>query len=110
VIGFAFAVNGELNSADIYANSILFKKLWPKMLESCAVEALSEKNDGKKIKETTAKDLTAWLEQAEKGREKKKNASDKVHMRVKESEKDAVFETYSDADKMELIHMNIMSK
>jgi len=32
VIGYAFAINGEINSADIYVSNALFKKLWLKML------------------------------------------------------------------------------
>ncbi|HKP67889.1 MAG TPA: DUF6569 family protein [Pyrinomonadaceae bacterium] len=44
VIGYAFAVNGELNSADIYVSNALFKKLWPRMLKAAAVEAVAEKS------------------------------------------------------------------
>lgn len=46
VIGFAFAINGKINSADIYASNKLFAKLWPKLLKSSAVEAVGEV-DGK---------------------------------------------------------------
>src|SRR5262249_2708991 len=40
VIGFAVAVNGRIQSADIYASSSLFHELWPKLLKSSAVAAL----------------------------------------------------------------------
>lgn len=43
VIGFAFAINGKVNSADLYGSAALFRKLWPKLLEAAAVEAISEK-------------------------------------------------------------------
>lgn len=43
VIGFAFAINGKVNSADLYGTSALFRKLWPKLIEAAAVEAISEK-------------------------------------------------------------------
>lgn len=42
VIGYAFAVNGKINSADTYASSALFKKVWPKLLRSTAAEAVAE--------------------------------------------------------------------
>jgi hypothetical protein len=29
VIGYAFAINGKINSADIYVSNHLFGKLWP---------------------------------------------------------------------------------
>jgi hypothetical protein len=37
VIGYAFAVNGRINSADVYVSNALFKKLWPRMLKAAAV-------------------------------------------------------------------------
>lgn len=43
VIGYAFAVNGKLNSADVYSSNGLFRKMWPKQLKSVATEALGEK-------------------------------------------------------------------
>ncbi|MGH9929289.1 MAG: ARPP-1 family domain-containing protein, partial [Pyrinomonadaceae bacterium] len=36
VIGYAFAINGKMNSADVYASNALFKKLWPKLLRATA--------------------------------------------------------------------------
>lgn len=42
VIGCAFAVNGRLTSADLYASPTLFRALWPKLLRASAVEAMTE--------------------------------------------------------------------
>lgn len=44
VIGFAFAINGKINSADVYASNELFKKLWPKLLKSSDAEAIAEED------------------------------------------------------------------
>lgn len=40
VVGVVFAVNGEINSADIYSSPELFAAMWPKLLKASAVEAL----------------------------------------------------------------------
>src|ERR1051325_1059173 len=40
VIGYVFAINGHVNSADVYASRALFAKLWPKLLKASAVEAV----------------------------------------------------------------------
>src|SRR5688500_10043893 len=45
VIGFVFAINGEINSADTYGSSDLFAKLWPKLLRATAIEAVSESHN-----------------------------------------------------------------
>ena len=42
-IGFAYAINGKLTSADVYASHDLFVRMWPKLLRSSAVEAVAEK-------------------------------------------------------------------
>lgn len=41
VVGFVFAVNGKLDSAEIYPSNALFRKLWPKLLRAAATEALA---------------------------------------------------------------------
>src|SRR5262249_41591114 len=43
VIGFVYAINGNINSAEVYASHTLFRKLWPKLLKASAVEALGER-------------------------------------------------------------------
>jgi hypothetical protein len=45
VIGYVLAINGKLNSAEIYPSNGLFRKMWSKMLEANATEAIAEKNE-----------------------------------------------------------------
>lgn len=40
-LGYVMAVNGKVTGADVYATHDLFRKLWPKLLESAAVEAMA---------------------------------------------------------------------
>jgi len=40
-LGFVMAVNGKVTGAELYATHELFGKLWPKLLESAAVEAMA---------------------------------------------------------------------
>ena len=42
VIGFAFAINGRINSTDVYVSNALFKKVWMKNLKASATEAVAE--------------------------------------------------------------------
>lgn len=44
-IGFVFAVNGKLNSGEVYVSAAMFGKLWPRLLKASAVEAVAEKTD-----------------------------------------------------------------
>jgi len=47
-LGYVVAVNGKVTGADVYATHDLFRKLWPKMLESAAVEAMASARPGEK--------------------------------------------------------------
>jgi hypothetical protein len=46
VIGVAVAINGRLQTADVYASSDLFREIWPKLLHAHAVAALAERQTG----------------------------------------------------------------
>jgi hypothetical protein len=50
VTGFIFAINGKLNSGDIYASGDLFLKMYPKLLHAAAMEALAEREGGSEKK------------------------------------------------------------
>ena len=54
VVGFGLAVNGQVVSVDAYGTQALFAKLWPKMLNAGAQEALTELQKGKKFKTPSA--------------------------------------------------------
>lgn len=64
VIGYAFAINGKVNSADIYASNALFKKLWLRLLKASAVEAVAEFEEGKGFGPVTATDVKSYLNSA----------------------------------------------
>jgi hypothetical protein len=40
IIGFAFAIDGRLNSAEVYPSNGLFRKMWPKLLRASITEAI----------------------------------------------------------------------
>ena len=40
IVGYVFAVNGKVNSADVYPSNALFRKMWPKLLAASVTEAI----------------------------------------------------------------------
>ena len=85
VIGFAFAVNGKVSSSDVYASSALFKKLWPKLLKSAAVEAVAETPADSKFKTATAEDFTTFLDDAGKGKAKEQDINKDNRLTTRDS-------------------------
>ena len=45
IVGYVFAVNGKVNSADIYPSNGRFRKMWPKLLRASVTEAIGERDD-----------------------------------------------------------------
>ncbi len=110
-VGFAFAVNGLLNSADLYASPELFRKLWPKLLDAAALEALAEAHTpGVTCAIPSAKEVSAWLRQARRGRKTRRAVSPRVTLVVRENAGQVSFETI-DADQQNLcVHQNILAQ
>jgi len=66
-VGFAFAINGHLNSADVYASHALFRAVWPRLLQAAAIEAIAHLQDSD-VSPTPAPELiAAALAEAEHG-------------------------------------------
>lgn len=42
-IGYVYAVNGVVRGGDVYASPALFRKLWPKLVQAAAVEAIGDR-------------------------------------------------------------------
>ncbi len=67
VIGFVYAINGELNSAEVYNNKSLFRALWPKLLEAAVTEAIAEYNAGRQVRAMQAAGVRTFFETAVSG-------------------------------------------
>jgi hypothetical protein len=111
VIGYVFAINGKINSADVYASSTLFKKLWPKLLQASAIEATAELRRGEKFAAPPADAVKGFLDDSPKGTdEKQKDVSSRVQMVTRESKENVFFETRDKAKSDAWVHRNYIKK
>lgn len=110
VIGYVFAINGKINSADIYASSALFKKLWPKLLQASAIEAIAELRRGEKFTAPAADAVRGFLDDSPKATEKQKDVSSRVQMVTRESSGKVFFETRDRAKSDVWVHRNVIKK
>jgi hypothetical protein len=93
VIGYAFAINGRVNSADVYASGALFRKLWPSLLKASAVEAIAELQQGRKFDAVAPAEVAAFLDDAEAGASTEKEVTKRVSLITRESKVNILFET-----------------
>src|SRR5207248_5378949 len=92
IVGYVFAVNGKLNSADVYPSNGLFRKMWAKLLNAIATEAISHK-DEQRAAAPSIEAVTAFLADAEKGKGSQKPLNAGVKLDTREGDKAFYFET-----------------
>ena len=108
VIGYVFAINGKVNSADVYGSSALFKKLWPKLLKANAVEAIAGMQK-EEFKPASPEAVSAFLVDAEKGKASEKEVTRRVKLVTREDDKNVFFETVDGAEGA-WVHRNYIRK
>ncbi len=109
VIGYVFAINGKVNSADVYGSNALFKKLWPKLLKANAIEAIAELQK-EAFKPASKENVKTFLTESEKAKASEKDVSARVGLVTGEDEKQIFFETRDRAQKDVWIHRNYIKK
>ncbi|HEX7331243.1 MAG TPA: DUF6569 family protein [Pyrinomonadaceae bacterium] len=109
VIGYVLAINGKVDSADVYASQALFAKLWPKLLKSSVVEAIAELNDAEH-KAVTSDTVQGFLAESEKATASAKEVTPRVRMVTREDDKNFFSETQDRDQKDGWVHRNYMRK
>jgi len=109
VIGFVFAINGQVNSADVYASGGLFARLWPKLLKASAVEAIAELEENTKPASVQESAVTAFLVGPDKAASEK-DVTRRVRLLTRENDESVFFETRDRQKKDAWIHRNYIKK
>ena len=93
VIGFAFAINNELNSADVYSSTALFKRFWPRLLKAASIEAVAEHIYNQNTQQVSLNATGEFLTASERGAETVNNVTWRTRMLKRDAEKSVFFET-----------------
>jgi hypothetical protein len=92
-IGFVFTINGQLNSAEVYGSSRLFRQLWPKLLRASAVEACAESKAAQAPTATTTEAVHDWLKDGEGGKAYLRPVGERMETVLQEGNACLLFET-----------------
>jgi hypothetical protein len=94
IVGYAFAVNGRLNSAEVYPSNGLFRKMWPKLLEASVTEAIGEKSAAAAAEPAPAPEaVRTFLSAAEGGRASKSKLGERLVREARDADKAIFLET-----------------
>ncbi len=93
IIGFVFAINGQLNTAEVYGSEDLFRQLWSKLLRTAAVEAFAELKKGKNFKAPSTKAAAAFLQYPGESQVKRNRVNDWLTAITHEGKDKVIFES-----------------
>jgi len=110
VIGYAFAINGKVNSADLYGSKALFRKLWLKLLKASAVEAVTEFEKGKSFAPVTADDFSAYLNDPARDKAVEKQVTSRIRLITQETDKTILQDTCDQERNGAWIHRSCLVK
>lgn len=107
VIGFVFAINGKINSADIYASNALFRKLWPRLIRASATEALGSKDGQSSASLPDSAAVEAFLADGARGKEQEHEPAKGLKLKVRAGAAATDFETMAVDGR--LVHRNVLA-
>ena len=111
-VGYAFAINGEINTADTYGSGILFRKLWNKLLDAAVLEAIAEshRKSEKETSPVTADSIRLWFIEADLSQiSDRQEVPPGVRVDTRRSEKTVVFDTCDHAFNDAVLHSNLVT-
>ncbi|MEO7672764.1 MAG: DUF6569 family protein [Pyrinomonadaceae bacterium] len=109
VIGYAFAINGKMNSADVYVSNALFKKVWMKMLKASATEAVSESRGVRLAAPVKADAVRSLIDAAEKAKSKEQSVGSGARLVTREDKDNVMFES-RDGKTKAVVHKSYVKK
>ena len=107
VIGYVFAINGAISSGDVYPSNALFRKMWAKLLNAGATEAIGHRNDTPAVVPPSIEAVNAFLAAAEQGAKNEKPLTAGLRQETREGEKTYMFETAGGSG---FVHRNYLAK
>jgi ARG and Rhodanese-Phosphatase-superfamily-associated Protein domain len=115
IVGFVFAVNGAINSGDLYPSNGLFRKMWGKLLTASVIEAIAHKREAA-VAPPAVEAVTAFLAAAEAGKSSERALNAGVRLETREADAAYLFETArvaspaSPAAPASWVHRNYLAK
>jgi hypothetical protein len=112
-VGYAFVINGAINTADTYGSGLLFRKLWNKLLDATVVEAISEshRKSAQQTEPITADAIREWFTEADRGElSDRQEVPPRVRVETRRSKKCVLFDTCDHGLGDAVLHRNLIAQ
>lgn len=119
IVGFVFAIDGRINSADVYPSHGLFEKMWSKLLTASVTEAVGAKGRKGKAAATAAAPpseapsvaaVDAFLKQAEGGTAHEQSIGGLMKQTTRDAETALYVEALMLGTTKGFVHRNYLAK
>lgn len=110
VIGFAFAINDEIKSADVYSSNTMFKRFWPRLLKAAAIEAVATPETKRAPSALSIETVGAFLVNSELGAETVSEVNARTQSVRRETEDGLFLESRDTAHDAAWIHRSYLTK
>ncbi|MGI9335051.1 MAG: ARPP-1 family domain-containing protein [Gammaproteobacteria bacterium] len=108
-IGFAIAINGAIQTAEVYSQPRLFRALWAKQLDAAATEAIASlRSAGPPAPPPAA--VNAFLRTAQRGNESVDDRPDPARSAVRETRETVFFESRTNEAPETWLHRSYIAK
>jgi hypothetical protein len=109
VVGYAVAVNGKVESVEVFASPRLFGKMKGKLLKASATEALAAKTDAPSSA-PSPEVVRAFIADAESGAAKTEKRTLRTQVTRKENQRNVLFETADPIVPSKPVHKSYLAK
>jgi hypothetical protein len=109
-MGLAFAINNEINSADIYGNSDLFQQFLPELLRSAANEAVAKSKEVGRSAVVDTDAVSDWLRRADNALETRSEIVENVYIVTSETDSTVTIESYKYGPGPNWLHKSVLAK
>ena len=111
-VGYAFAINGAINTADIYGSGMLFRKLWSKLLDAAVLEAIAESHRKAETETApvTVDSIREWFSEADLSQiSDRQEVPPRVRVDTRRSKKSVLFDTCDHGINDAVLHRNLVT-
>lgn len=108
IVGYAFAINGTINSADVYPSNALFRKMWGKLIEASVTEAIGAKAQAHDAPAPAIDAVQSFLDKAEQGSSTVQNIGGLAHQQLRDADHSVFIQ--AERPSGEWIHRNYLAR
>ncbi len=110
VIGFVVTVNGKLEAAEVYGSTVLFGKMWPKLLRAAAIDAFAEQQAGRRYEMADTEEVRTFLVDGSKGKGTDTDVNSRIRVTTRQTETALTIETRDQDHKGAVVHRSYIAR